>query len=248
MSTAIASFGFDRFARTSKVSVGSPTVSPEVAALQSCAVLSGVPGTALQALASVASLRSVSRGAVVVPEATASAHVLFVVRGRLRAVRRAANGREVAVESLGAGEVLADAAFAPDGVMDSDWEAAEATTLLLVPREAWLGQLRATPEVAVAMATRLLGRLQRAKDLSVALVLSDVEARVIAALVRLARQEGIDDPEGRVIPQRPTQQDIANQIGACRETVSRTVSDLIKRGLLTPRGRSLLLSRSLLSR
>jgi CRP-like cAMP-binding protein len=162
-------------------------------------------------------------------------------------VRRAANGREVAVESLGAGEVLADAAFAPDGVMDSDWEAAEATTLLLVPREAWLGQLRATPEVAVAMATRLLGRLQRAKDLSVALVLSDVEARVIAALVRLARQEGIDDPEGRVIPQRPTQQDIANQIGACRETVSRTVSDLIKRGLLTPRGRSLLVARSLFS-
>jgi CRP-like cAMP-binding protein len=247
MSTAIASLAFDRFGR-SKVSAGITAVSPEVAALQSCGVLSGVPSAALQALAGVATLRTVARGAVVAPEATPSAHVVFVVRGRLRAVRRAANGREVAVESMGAGEVLADAAFAPDGIMDSDWEAAEPTTLLLVPREAWLGQLRATPEVAVALATRLLGRLQRAKDLSVALVLSDVEARVVAALVGLARQEGVDDPEGRVIPQRPTQQEIANQIGACRETVSRTVSDLIKRGLLTPRGRSLLVARSLFSR
>jgi CRP-like cAMP-binding protein len=246
MSTAIASLGFDRFGR-SKVSVGITAVSPEIAALQSCAVLSGVPSAALQALAGVASVRTVARGAVVAPEATPCAHVVFVVKGRLRAVRRAANGREVAVESMGAGEVLADAAFVPDGVVDSDWEAAEPTTLLLVPREAWLGQLRATPEVAVAMATRLLGRLQRAKDLSVALVLSDVEARVVAALVGLARQEGLDDPEGRIIPQRPTQQDIANQIGACRETVSRTVSDLIKRGLLTPRGRSLLVARSLFS-
>ena len=41
------------------------------------------------------------------------------------------------------------------------------------------------------------------------------------------------DPEG---------QELANQIGACRETVSRTVSELVRQGLLTPRGRSLLVS------
>ena len=82
--------------------------------------------------------------------------------------------------------------------MDSDWEAAEATTLLLVSREAWVAQLRAVPEVALAFATHLLARLQRAKDLAVALALSDVEARVVAALVGLARQEGVDDPEVEV--------------------------------------------------
>jgi CRP-like cAMP-binding protein len=132
----------------------------------------------------------------------------------------------------------------------SDWEAAEATTLLLVPREAWLSQLRGVPELAVALAARLLARLERAKDLAVALALSDVEARVVTALVSLARQEGAggtgnEGPDGLLIRQRPTQQEIANQIGACRETVSRTVSDLVRRGLVTPRGRSLVLARSL---
>jgi CRP-like cAMP-binding protein len=41
------------------------------------------------------------------------------------------------------------------------------------------------------------------------------------------------------------QQELANQIGACRETVSRTVSELVRQGLLTPRGRSLLVSKRL---
>ena len=52
--------------------------------------------------------------------------------------------------------------------------------------------------------------------------------------------------EGLLIRNRPTQQELANQIGACRETVSRTVSDLVRQGLLTPRGRTLLVSKRLL--
>ena len=53
-------------------------------------------------------------------------------------------------------------------------------------------------------------------------------------------------PEGLLIRNRPTQQELANQIGACRETVSRTVSELVRQGLLTPRGRSLLVSKRLI--
>jgi CRP/FNR family cyclic AMP-dependent transcriptional regulator len=245
MATATASLDFDRFGRAPKVSAVPSPSTPELAALQACPVLANAPLSAVQALASASSLRPVARGALVATEGSPIAHVVLVVRGRLRAVRRASNGREITVESLRAGDLLADAALAADATVASDWEAAEATTLLFVPREAWLAQLRAAPELAVALAGRLLARLERAKDLAVALALSDVEARVVTALVGLARQDGADGPEGLLIRQRPTQQEIANQIGACRETVSRTVSDLVRRGLLTPRGRSLLLARSL---
>jgi CRP-like cAMP-binding protein len=160
-------------------------------------------------------------------------------------VRRAASGREITVEVFRAGDLLADAALAPGAALANDWEAAETTSLLMIPRDALLTHVRGAPEVAVALAAQLLARLERAKDLAVALALSDVESRVVAALVGLGRQDGTDGPEGMLIRQRPTQQEIANQIGACRETVSRTVSDLVRRGLLTPRGRSLLLARSL---
>ena len=69
---------------------------------------------------------------------------------------------------------------------------------------------------------------------------------MVARLVALGRQDGAPGVEGLLIRNRPTQQELANQIGACRETVSRTVSDLVRQGLLTPRGRTLLVSKRLL--
>ena len=169
---------------------------------------------------------------------------MLVVRGRVRAVRRAPTGREMAVETFRAGDLRADGVLSP-ATLTSDWEAIEATTLLMIPRDALLAQVRTTPELALALAAQLVRRLDRSKELAVGLALSDVQGRVVSALVALGRQDGVEGPEGLLIRQRPTQQEIANQIGACRETVSRTVSELVRQGLVTPKGRSLLLARQL---
>jgi CRP-like cAMP-binding protein len=241
MAIATASLDYDRFNRAPKLSA----ITPELAALQSCPLFAGATPTSLQALAAAASTRSFTRGGIVATEGAPAPSVVLIARGRLRAVRRAANGREITVEVFRQGDLLADAALGPGAPLANDWEAAETTALVMIPRDALLAYLRGAPEAAVALSAQLLARLERAKDLAVALALSDVESRVVAALVGLGRQDGADGPEGLLIRQRPTQQEIANQIGACRETVSRTVSDLVRRGLLTPRGRSLLLARAL---
>jgi CRP/FNR family cyclic AMP-dependent transcriptional regulator len=241
MAIATASLDFDRYSRTPKLS----PVSPEIAALQACPLLAGATPPALQSLASASNLRSVARGMTIVPEGTAVAHALLVVRGRLRAVRRAQNGREITVEVFRPGDLLADAVLAPERPLVNDWEAIEAATVLQIPRDALLAHLREAPELVLALAGQALARLDRSKELAVGLALSDVQERVVSTLVALGRQDGVESPDGLLIRQRPTQQEIANQIGACRETVSRTVSDLVRRGLVTPRGRSLLVSRRL---
>jgi CRP-like cAMP-binding protein len=239
MAIATASLDFDRLGRTSPKL---PPITPELAALQAAPLLAGAAPSALAALAAASTLRSVARGTIVAAEGAAVAHAIVVVRGRMRAVRRASNGREIAVEVFRAGDLVADGVLAPDAPLANDWEAIESATLLMIPRETFLGHLRGAPDLMVALAGQVLARLERSKELAVALALSDVEGRVVSALVALGRQDGTGGPEGLLIRQRPTQQEIANQIGACRETVSRTVSDLVRRGLVTPRGRSLLLS------
>jgi CRP/FNR family cyclic AMP-dependent transcriptional regulator len=248
MAIATASLELDRFTVTSKIPAArGPTskIGPangELGALQSCPLLAGAPEAILQALAARATLRSVTRGTIVASEGAPAPSVLLVLRGRLRAVRRASNGREVTVEVFRPGDLVADAALAPDAPLANDWEAAEASSLLLIPRDVLRIALSTTPELGVALAGQLLARLDRSKDLAVGLALSDVESRVVAALVSLGRLDGVAGADGLLIRQRPTQQEIANQIGACRETVSRTVSDLVRRGLVAPRGRSLLLT------
>jgi CRP-like cAMP-binding protein len=54
----------------------------------------------------------------------------------------------------------------------------------------------------------------------------------------------VEQPRRNVRPQ----QDLANMVGSCRETISRTFTSMIKRGLLVPRGRALVLTRQLLDR
>ena len=76
----------------------------------------------------------------------------------------------------------------------------------------------------------------------------DVDARLLRTLARLAREEGGQaDGADLVLRRRPTQQELANMVGSCRETISRTLTAMARRGLVTSRGRTLVLSRAALS-
>jgi CRP/FNR family cyclic AMP-dependent transcriptional regulator len=45
----------------------------------------------------------------------------------------------------------------------------------------------------------------------------------------------------------PTQSELARMVGSCRETVSRTLSAMARDGLVTSRGRRMVLANSLLA-
>jgi len=226
-----------------------PPTSPELTALSSCAAFAGADPTVLQSVAQACSVRQIARGASLATEGSAISQAFLVIKGHVRAVRRGESGREITLEVFRPGDLIGDAVLAPDQPLTSEWEAVEQTAVLVIPREAILAQLRQLPELQMTLGRILVARLNRSKDMAVALALSDVEDRVIGALRLLARQdgEGQELPDGLLIRHRPTQQELANRIGACRETVSRIVSDLTRRGLVTPQGRSLLLSRRLLT-
>lgn len=220
-------------------------VNAELSALRSCPALAGLPAAALAALARVGTIKHFSPGHVVAAEGSPPEHGFVVVRGRLRAVRRGENGREVTIETLRAGDLNADAALDPAASLPADWVSGESTLLLLLPRAALASCLSEFPGLALVLGRETVRRLRRAADLCAGLALNDVPSRVLWALRALAEDDRQPLPEGLLIRHRPTQQELANVIGACRETVSRIVSDLVRQGLLVPRGRGLLLSRQL---
>jgi CRP/FNR family cyclic AMP-dependent transcriptional regulator len=222
-----------------------PAEGPAMEALKSCAPLRSAQTEALRALARVSTLRPVSRGVVLAAHGAGLDAAILVVRGRVRSVCRAQNGREISVEIFKPGDLIADGAISA-APLGQDWEAVENGSVLMIPRDALVACLRANPDIALALASELVARIERSKQLATGLALAGVQERVVARLVALGRQDGTPGPEGLLIRLRPTQQELANQIGACRETVSRTVSELVRQGLLTPRGRSLLLSPRLL--
>jgi CRP-like cAMP-binding protein len=91
-------------------------------------------------------------------------------------------------------------------------------------------------------------RLRRADETIAQLALCDVNERLIHRLVALGREEGASSPDGLVVRRRPTQQELANMIGSCRETISRAFNQLARDGLIIPRGRSLVVTPALIER
>jgi CRP/FNR family cyclic AMP-dependent transcriptional regulator len=246
MSIANVPLDFNGLGKARKVA---PPATPELSALSDCGAFAGADQTTLLSLSQACSVRQMARGSTLASEGGVINHAFLVLRGRVRAVRRGESGREITLEVFRPGDLMGDALLAPDQPITTEWEAVEQTAVLVIPREAVLAHLRLLPELPMTLGNMLVRRLNRSKDMAVALALSDVEDRVIGALRSLARQEGEGQevPDGLLIRHRPTQQELANRIGACRETVSRIVSDLTRRGLVTPQGRALLLSKRLVS-
>jgi len=243
MAIATATLDFDSYGKLMRPAV--PADAPILEALRECPQLARLSPEAARGLTRDASLRTVGRGANVAPQGGRLDAAIVVARGRIRAVCRAVNGREISMEIFRAGDLIADGALAPETPLAHDWEAIEASTLLFINKDALLECLRATPDLTLSLGAELVSRLERSKQLATGLALAGVQERVVSRLVALGRQDGTAGPDGLLIRNRPTQQELANQIGACRETVSRTVSELVRQGLLTPRGRSLLVSKRL---
>jgi CRP/FNR family cyclic AMP-dependent transcriptional regulator len=244
MSIANVSHDFNGLTRARKIS---PPASPELAAIAGCPLFAGADEATQHSLSQACSIRQIARGTALGTEGSTVAQAFLVLRGRVRAVRRGESGREITLEVFRPGDLIADGFLSPDQPLTSEWEAVEQSSVLVIPHDALLANLRAFPELPLQLGRLLVGRLNRSKEMAVGLALSDVQDRVIEALRLLATQDGESQvvPEGTLIRQRPTQQELANRIGACRETVSRIVSDLTRRGLVTPQGRSLLLSKRL---
>jgi CRP-like cAMP-binding protein len=215
---------------------------PTLSALRASPWFAGWPPAALTALAAHGSLRSFGAGQVIAPEGEPLESVALVVKGRVRVVRRAPGGREVTLEVWRAGELCTDGLFEERFVAGNDWIAAETSLLLFLPKTEFLGHVRSVPEAALSLARDLERRLQRTKRLAAGLALADAESRLHQVLLRLAREEGEALPDGALVRRCPTQQEIGNMIGACRETVSRMIAELARQGLLSSQGRKLKLS------
>ncbi len=219
-----------------------PGTQPAYSALRSCSWFAGWSPSALASLSFVSSLRSFGAGQVITPEREGPGAVMVVIKGRLRSIFRGDAGREVTLETFRAGDVCVDGLADAGSDLSTDWIASETSLLLFIPRADYMAQMRAVPEAALSLVKHFERRLARSKAMVAGLALSDVQSRLNHTLTRLAREEGEASAEGLVIRRAPTQQELGNMIGACRETVSRIIAELARQGLVALRGRRLTIS------
>jgi CRP-like cAMP-binding protein len=87
----------------------------------------------------------------------------------------------------------------------------------------------------------LAQRLRRTNEVMADLVFSDVPGRVAKALLDLADRFGTPDGEGIRVTHDLTQEELAQLVGASRETVNKALSEFASRGWLRLDGRAVVL-------
>ena len=90
--------------------------------------------------------------------------------------------------------------------------------------------LTGRPELAGALLQGLARRLRRTNETMADLVFSDVPGRVAKALMDLGEKFGEITPEGLLVTHDMTQEEIAQLVGASRETVNKALADFTQRG------------------
>ena len=162
---------------------------------------------------------------------------LFVVaEGQVKVVLIGEDGREVILSVMGEGEFFGEMALIDDEPRSAHVIAMEDSTLLVLRREDFQGILKQTPSIALALLRELSRRLRRVDEKVGSLVLLDVNGRVAQLLLDLA-----DEAASNRITRRLTHHTIAQMIGSSRETVSRTMRELVDKGYIEVSRREILI-------
>jgi CRP/FNR family transcriptional regulator, cyclic AMP receptor protein len=158
--------------------------------------------------------------------------VLLLARGKVKIKAITPDGRETILAFIEAGELFGELAILDGAPRDEFAEAVEAAQVLAIPRDELLWLMGRRPDVALHV-TKLLGfRLRRVENRLRNILFRSNRERTVALLLELLESHGQRAGGRWEIRLRLSHQELANLIGATRETVTVTLGQLQREGLI----------------
>lgn len=184
-------------------------------------------------------VRSMARNTVFIQEGETGDSLYVILSGRVKVFVADADGREMVLDFHGPGDYVGEMSL--DGrPRSASVMAVEPTVCSALTREALRAAIVAHPDLAMNLICTLIERARTATENVRSLALMDVYGRVARLLLSLA----VEQPGGKmVVPERLTQQDIADRVGASRDMVSRIFKDLTTGGYVTVVDRQITINR-----
>ncbi|TAK20313.1 MAG: Crp/Fnr family transcriptional regulator [Chloroflexota bacterium] len=205
-----------------------------IRALASAPLFSAFSATELATLAAQSRRRHYDDRDVVFYFGDPGNGLFIVLAGTIKIAVNAPDGQETMIALLGAGECFGEMAVLDGQPRSATASAMEKTETLFLPRTGFLAFLEQHRD-AVHKIILLLARRLRETDEHVAdLVFHDVYGRLAKRLLHLAEHRGQKNASGRIEIDLPlTQQDLANLVGASRESVNKAMKDFRAKGYVT---------------
>lgn len=210
-------------------------------------VLSRAPMFAALDAEAAAALRAsmdavhLNKGQILFHEGERGDRLYIITDGKMKLGHTSSDGRESLLAVLGPAELLGELSLFDPGPRTATATALTDVSLMGLGHAALRPWLTGRPEVAEALLSALAQRLRRTNEQMADLVFSDVPGRVAKTLLELGEKFGRQLPDGTHVTHDMTQEELAQLVGASRETVNKALADFAARGWIRLESRSVVL-------
>lgn len=197
--------------------------SEKIGYLRSNQVFGNLSDTEMQELDRVTTMTTCDRGRIFYTPGETGEVLFLLKRGRVQIYRVSADGKKLVIAMLEPGTLFGEMALVGQGMYNTFAEAVEPCTLCAMSRRDVEMLVMKFPRVGIRLLETVGRRLMDAEARLEALAFKSIPARLATLLLRLTQNNFVEGA---------THQDLAEQIGTYRETVTQTLNDFKARGLI----------------
>ncbi len=202
-------------------------------------IFEGLTPQEMEALAASSVVRSYPKNTVIINENDHADSLYIIESGGVKVYCSDKNGKEFIMNTLGAEDYFGELALLDDDKRSASVRTMEKSNFCIIYKDEFNQVLEQQPNIAKTLIRNLTRRVRKlTKDVK-ALALQDVYGRVTNVLTTLAE---VRDDDTSIIPEKLTQQDIADRVGASREMVARILKDLTIGEYIRFEGRNIIIN------
>jgi len=210
--------------------------------LKKVPLLSELAPDAVATVAETVEMKEIRRRQVIYLPGDPGSAVFLVNGGRVKVSKVTRDGKELTLAYRGPGEIFGEACLIDGGPREEMAEAMENALVTEIQRPEFERLLQTQPMLGYRMTKVLAQRRREVESKIENLVFKDVNSKLAELLLRLATEYGVDDSRGTLVALKITHQEMANLIGSTRETVSLTLAQFKRKGLIQTEGRKVIIS------
>ncbi|MET4698654.1 CRP/FNR family cyclic AMP-dependent transcriptional regulator [Constrictibacter sp. MBR-5] len=187
----------------------------------------------IERLVSFSHARAYGAGEVIFEKGSPGQGLMAVLSGRVRISSPSPEGREIVLNIIHPGQIFGEIALLDGKERTADATAMEACELLILERRDFVPFLEKHPDICLRLIAVLCERLRRTTEQVEDVLFLDLQARLAKTLLHLVDAHGRPVSNGVALGAKLSQRDLANMIGASRESVNRQLSLWEEEGLIS---------------
>ncbi|GEQ99369.1 transcriptional regulator Crp [Iodidimonas gelatinilytica] len=168
--------------------------------------------------------------------------VFLILKGRARADVVSVEGQDVWIDDLTPGDLFGEMAALGDMPRTAEIRAVTEVTVALYSAKVFIGLMQRHGNLGIIVSRRLIEHLRNTTRRMFELSALSAPGRIYAELLRLADFKEGELSQWGVIRPVPVISVLARRVNSTRETASRTINDLVRRGLIVKKSGYLLIA------